>query len=115
MNIERMLVAFSIITVIFAIGHAGSAAIGTTPEAPTPAIVRPLDASALAKKLETLDTRLREAQLSIDGVLVTLSNAQEDSLRDATRVRLDVLYRLERGLVADIARTRDELARASIR
>jgi hypothetical protein len=115
MNIERMLVAFSIATVIFAISFAGSAAIGSQHPAAPPAIVRPLDAKALLKKLETLDARLREAQASIDQVMLKLANTREDSERDATRVRLDVLYRLESGLTADIERTRNELARVSSR
>lgn len=115
MHIERMLVAFSIATVLFAITYAGSMAVSTSRPKATPAVVRPLDAKALVKKLETLDARLREAQTSIDEVLVKLANTREESERDATRVRLDVLYRLERGLTADIARTRDELARVSTR
>jgi len=110
-----MLVAFSIATVVFAISYAGSAAVTANHEQPTPVVERPLDARALLKKLETLDARLRDAQTSIDEVLVKLSNAREDSERDATRVRLDVLYRLERGLTADIERTRDQLARVSTR
>lgn len=109
MNIERFVVAFSIAIVMFAIGYAGSAAVGTQRRAATPEITRPLDPRSLAKKLETLDARLREAQTRIDEVLLTLANTADDSQRDATRVRLDVLYRLESGLVADIARARDEL------
>ena len=113
--IERMLVAFSIATLLFALTYAGSSAVTANPKDHAVEVVRPLDAKALLKKLETLDTRLRDAQARIDEVLVNLSNAREDSERDATRVRLDVLYRLETGLSADIARTRDELARVSTR
>ena len=110
-----MLVAFSIATVVFAISYAGSEAVTANHRQPTPVVERPLDARALLKKLETLDERLRDAQTSIDQVLVKLSNTHEDSERDATRVRLDVLYRLERGLTTDIERTRDQLARVSAR
>ena len=109
MHLERLVVAFSIFIVVFAIGYAASSAISARPaRAPAPA-PRPLDAPALANKLVTLEERLRDAQQSIDDVLAQLADADEPSLRDATRVRLDVLYRLERGLTADIARTRDAL------
>jgi len=114
--IERMLIGFSIVTLLFALTYAFSSAVTVNLNERTPeVVVRPLDAKALLKKLETLDTRLRDAQMRIDEVLVNLSNAREDSERDATRVRLDVLYRLETGLTADIAHTRDELARVSTR
>jgi uncharacterized protein YlxW (UPF0749 family) len=113
MIIERVLVVFSILAVVFALSNAGMAAMSTTKQPEPAAIVRPLDARALLKKLETLDARLREAQASIDQVMVKLANVHEESERDATRVRLDVLYRLERGLAADIERTRGELARVS--
>ncbi len=112
---ERFIVALSITTVLFAIAYATSAAIGTHHDRPAPVAARPLDAAQLTKRLETLDARLHEAQKSIDEVLVKLPNTREDSERDATRVRLDVLFRLEAGLTADIARTREELARVSAR
>jgi predicted transcriptional regulator len=112
MIIERLLVAFSIASLLFALTFAGTSAINASSEEAAPEVVRPLDAKAL---LKTLDTRLREAQTRIDEVLRNLSNAREDSERDATRVRLDVLYRLETGLTADIARTREQLARVSTR
>ncbi|MDQ3336020.1 MAG: hypothetical protein M4D80_12695 [Myxococcota bacterium] len=115
MIIERLLVAFSIATVVFALSYAGSAAISVKKEPAAAAIARPLDAKALLKKLEMLDTRLREAQASIDQVMVKLASVREESERDATRVRLDVLYRLESGLAADIERTRGALARVSAR
>lgn len=115
MNIERMLVAFSIATLIFAVTFAGSAAVTATKKPVAAVVIKPLDAKALVKKLETLDARLVGAQASIDEVLLKLANTREDSERDATRVRLDVLFRLESGLTADIARTRGELARVSAR
>ncbi len=110
---ERILVAFSIASLIFAVTYAGSAAVGANKKPSAPVVMRPLDAKSLVKKLETLDVRLTEAQASIDEVLLKLSNTREDSERDATRVRLDVLFRLESGLTADIERTRVELARVS--
>ena len=112
---ERFLVAFSILALVFALAFTGMSMVSSNPKPHAPEVIRPLDAKALLKKLETLDTRLREAQASIDQVLVKLASSHEDSERDATRVRLDVLYRLESGLTADIARTRDELARVSTR
>ena len=108
---KRLLVAVSIATV-FALGYAGRAAIGA--QAKAPMLARPLDARALVKKLDTLDARLAEAQARIDEVVVELGTVGEAE-RDATRVRLDVLYRLERGLTADIARTRGELAAVATR
>ena len=111
---ERFIVAFSITTVVIAIGYAGSAATTARPHKPA-AVVRQLDAKALLKKLETLDARLSEAQTNIDEVLKRLANVSEESQRDATRVRLDVLFALERGLTADIERTRQALAQVSAR
>lgn len=110
-----MLVAFSIATVAFAISYAGSMAVTTSKPPPAPVVARPLDAPALVKKLDKLDLRLREAQQRIDEVLLELANTREDSQRDATRVRLDVLYRLEDGLTADIAHAREALARVTAR
>jgi hypothetical protein len=107
---EKLLGLFSIATLVFAVTFAGSSAITAQKPEPTPVVQRPLDAKALLKKIETLEVRLTEAQTSIDLVLAKLPNT-EDSERDATRVRLDVLYRLESGLQADIAHTRDQLAR----
>ena len=116
MVIERLLAAFLIAAIVFMFAHVGSAAIGAAQKpVPEVAVVRPLDAKALLKKLEVLDARLHEAQASIDQVVVKLATVPEDSERDATRVRLDVLYRLESGLVADIERTRGELASVSTR
>jgi hypothetical protein len=109
MSIERLLVGFSIFTFIFAIGYAGSAAFAPKKEPATPVAPRPLDAKGLTKKLATLDQRLRETQASIDEVMGKLATVQQESERDATRIRLDVLFRLESGLAADIARTRTEL------
>jgi hypothetical protein len=107
--LERIVVTFSIFIVVFAVAYAGSAAVTARPTPAIAAPVRPLDAAQLTQKLAKLDDRLREAQRSIDEVLAALANANEPSLRDATRVRLDVLYRLERGLTADITRTREAL------
>ena len=107
--LERLVVAFSIFIVVFAIGYAGSAAVTAKRPARTPAIALPLAPDVLVKKIEKLEVRLAEAQTSIDEVLKKLASVNADSERDATRVRLDVLYRLETGLVSDIARTRDEL------
>ena len=112
---ERFIIGFSIATVLVAIGYAGSAATSTRPPIAKPAVVRPLDAKALLKKLETLDTRLAEAHASIDEVLKKLADVTEESQRDATRVRLDTLYALERGLEADITRAREQLATVSSR
>lgn len=106
---ERFIALISITMGLFIIGYAGSAAITTRRPEPTPIVQRPLDAKALARKLETLDARLKEAQASIDEVLGKLSNAHEESVVEATRIRLDTLYRLESGLVSDIARTRERL------
>jgi hypothetical protein len=112
MNAERMVVGFSILILVFTIAQVGTAVVSTANK-PAPEVVAPrkLDAKGLVKKLETLDERLREAQASIDQVLVKLSNVTDETLREATRVRLTVLYRLEDGLNVDIERTRDELAR----
>jgi hypothetical protein len=111
MIIERLLIAFFVATlgmVLFFPLH--------TPRPPKPAaIVRPPDAPALLKRLDTLDGRMHEAQTSIDQVLSKLSNAHEEAERDVTRVRLGVLYRLEEGLAHDIAKTRDQLAAFSNR
>jgi len=115
MFIERMLVALSIATLVLAVSYAGSAAISTSTTSRAVAAAPVLDASHLAKRLTALDTRLRGAQASIDEVLVKLANTRDDSERDAARVRLDVLFRLENGLTADIARTRDQLARIAAR
>ena len=113
---ERIITAFSIVAVVFALTHVFIAVGGSKHNQPTPVVVeRPLDAKALLKKLETLDSRLREAQASIDLVVAKLANVREAKEVEATRVRLDVLYRLESGLTADIARTRDELARVGSR
>ena len=113
MHLERLVVAFSILIVVLAIAYAGSAAVGSRRPASAVVAERVLDAPALAKKLAKLDERLREAQASIDDVLVRLASVTEASERDATRVRLDVLLRLERGLLADIARTREALQSAT--
>jgi len=107
--LERIFVAFSIATIVFALGFAASAVFGGEPPKPTPVVKRELDAKALLKKLETLDTRLHEAQTSIDEVLAKLATV-DDSQVDITRTRLNVLFRLESGLVADIARTKQQLA-----
>ena len=109
MHLERIFIIFAIAMGVFAIGQAGSAAIGTRRPEPTPRVERVLDAKALLKKLETLDTRLHEAQTSIDEVLAKLATV-DDSQVDITRTRLNVLFRLESGLVADIARTKQQLA-----
>jgi len=114
MFIERMFIAFSILTITFALGYAGSAAVGTQHEAPAVVAPRPLDARQLVKKLDKLEHRLAAAQHSIDDVLGALVNATEDSQRDASRVRLDVLYRLETGLTTDIARVRTQLSSRGI-
>ena len=115
---ERIITAFSIVAIVFALSHVFIAIGGSKHNQPEPVVVkveRPLDAKALLKQLETLDARLHEAQASIDQVLGKLSTVQDASEVEATRVRLDVLYRLESGLTADIARTRDALARVSAR
>jgi hypothetical protein len=103
---ERMFVGFAIATLVFAVSYAGSAAFGTQrPEAP-PVVQKAPTAKQLLEKIEKLETRLTEAQTSIDSVLAKLATANDD----ATRTRLDVLFRLERGLQADIAHTREQLA-----
>jgi hypothetical protein len=107
MFIERMILALPIAMLVFALSYGGG------PEKAPRArgeFAQPLDARALLKKLDTLDVRLQEAQASIDQAVVKLANVREDYDRDATRLRLDVLYRLESGLIADIERTRSELA-----
>ena len=113
MNIERLFVVFSITIVLFAIAYATSAAISVGHHERPVAVARPLDAKALSKKLVTLDQRLKDTQASIDEVLTKLASVQQESERDATRIRLDVLFRLENGLAADIARTRTQLAAAT--
>ena len=114
---ERLITAFSIVAVVFALTHVFFAVGGSKHNQPPAPIIapRPPDAKALLKKLEELDGRLHEAQKSIDEVLAKLATVREGSELDATRVRLDTLYRLESGLTADIARTRDALATASTR
>lgn len=99
-----MIVALSIFMAVFAIGYAGSMAISTQRPS-TPATVRVLDAPALEKKLATLEQRLRDAQKSIDEVLAKLATSNSE----VDRARLDVLFRLESGLAADIARARGAL------
>lgn len=104
---ERIFVGFAIGTLVFAISYAGSAAFGTQKPEPVVVVQQPPTAKQLLDKIEKLEARLTEAQASIDAVLAKLANANDD----ATRTRLDVLYRLERGLQADIAHTREQLAR----
>jgi hypothetical protein len=115
---ERLITAFSIVAVVFALTHVFFAVGGSKHNQPAPVVVnveRAPDAKALLKQLETLDARLHEAQASIDKVLAKLSTVHDASEVEATRVRLDVLYRLESGLTADIARTREALAHTSAR
>ena len=113
---ERIITAFSIVAIVFALTHMFFA-IGTSKHNQPPVVIeqRPPDAKALLKRLEDLDGRLREAQASIDSVLAKLANVREASEVEATRVRLEVLYRLETGLTTDIARTREALAAVSTR
>lgn len=115
MIIERLLIGFFIATVAAMFAQVGSAMISSRPDAPAPVVVREADAPTLLKRLDTLDTRLRDAQARIDVVLANLANAREETERDATRVRLDVLYRLEDGLAHDIAKARGELAALAVR
>jgi hypothetical protein len=109
MYIDRFVIGFSISIVLCAVGYAARVAGDEPPDVSTPAVAQPSDPKALAKKLVTLDARLQDAQTRIDELVIKLANTSDDSVRDATRVRLDVLYRLERGLVADIARTRSTM------
>lgn len=108
MYIDRFVIGISISILLCAVGYAASVA-GDAPAASAPAAAPPLDPKSLGKKLDTLDTRLHDAQARIDKLVVELANTSEDAVRDTTRLRLDVLYRLEAGLVADIARTRQAM------
>lgn len=106
MSFERLLVGFLIASLVMVL----VSPLRADDPKPRTAVVAPADAPTLLKKLDTLDDRLRDAQTSIDIVLGKLSNASADSERDATRIRLAVLYRLEEGLAHDIAKTRGQLA-----
>ena len=116
MRLERFIVCFSIFIVVFAIGYAVSAVATKKPR--TQAVIVPPkpiaeqsmhELNAPLEKLEKLEQRLVDAQKSIDSVMLELASATIDSQRDAARVRLEVLYRLEAGLTADIAELRGEL------
>ncbi len=108
MNAERLVIVFSIITVLSAIGYAGSAALGNElqqVEVADGVAPPPPTAQALAARLDTLAHRLADARNDIDvlvGKLATIDARQVE----ATRLRLAVLYRLETGLEADLERTR---------
>ena len=104
---ERLIVGFGIIAVVFALTFMGSAMVGANHKPVAAVVVQPPPtAKQLLEKIEKLEVRLTEAQASIDEVLKKLATANDD----VTRTRLDVLYSLERGLQADIAHTREQLA-----
>ncbi|MBA3394111.1 MAG: hypothetical protein H0T89_15800 [Deltaproteobacteria bacterium] len=110
MNAERLVIVFSIVTVLSTIGYAGSAALGnelheveaevvasSSPTPPTP--------PALAARLDILARRLTDARTDIDALVGKLATIDARQV-EATRLRLALLYRLETGLEADLERTR---------
>lgn len=108
--LEKIVFVGGTLITALAIGNAGDAAVDTSAPAPAHAeVVRASTPQSLRQKLASLEHRLAAARTDIDAVVKQLGEV-DDARVDATRTRLALLYRLERGLVADIDRTKHALA-----
>lgn len=107
--LEKIVFVGGTLITALAIGHAGDAAVNTTPPPAHAEVVRASTPQSLRKKLDGLEHRLAAARTDIDALVKQLGEV-DDARVHATRTRLALLYRLESGLVADIDRTKHALA-----